>query len=296
MKTKECIIEMPSALDSNVNDILTLVNMFKKIENSDFNDIILDFKNTRFFASELYMLYHHFVDYLKTKKITIKGINVKENVDYVMRLSDFSSESVNPKYSSLIQHKDFTLELDNNNLDCFDEYLKKEFLPKFVKNENISSIISSYLSELFVNARTHGNTHKIKCSGQKYQQGKLLKFLIVDFGVTIPFNVSNHIIKNKKNYYENNDAEAIRWASQEGNTTKEKLGGLGLNDISEFIKKFDGKIKIISRNGYYELNKMKDRINNYKVQFDGTLIIVELNLEKIEKMIIPQKKNEIFEI
>lgn len=288
-------IDMPSSIDSIVNDIMKLIKLFKNIEKCANKKVILNYKKTNFFASELYCLYHYLLDDLREKGFEITGINVLEKVDYVMHLSNYN-DFTDPNYASSIQHKDFSLELDAGNINCFDIYLKDEFLPKMINNENVSNIITAYLSELFVNARTHGKTHKIRCNGQKYNNGKILKFIIVDFGVTIPYNVSNHIINNKLNYFHNNDGEAIRWASKEGNTTKEKLGGLGLNDLSQFIKKYNGKIKIISRNGYYELNPYYDKILSLDEQFNGTLILVELDLEKISKIIIPQKTREKFEI
>ncbi len=288
-------INMPSSLDSTVDDIMWLITLFKNIEQNEVKQVTLNYKNTMFFASELYCLYHYLLDDLGEKGFEITGINVLGKVDYIMHLSK-SNYFTDPKYVSSIQHRDFSLELDSGNINCFDIYLKNEFLPKMINNENVSNIITSYLSELFVNARTHGKTHKIRCNGQKYNNGKILKFIIVDFGVTIPYNVSNHIINNKLNYFHNNDGEAIRWASKEGNTTKEKLGGLGLNDLSQFIKKYNGRIKIISRNGYYELNPYRDKILFLNEKFNGTLILVELDLERISKMLVPQRTREKFEI
>ena len=288
-------IEMPMTIDSKLSDIIYLITLFKKIENSNANKIQLNYEHTNFFASELYCLYHHLVENLKEQGIEIVGINVKRNVDYVMHLS-YNYDLNDPKYSSAIQHKNFYRELNDGNINCFDEYLQNQFLPKMIKSINVSNIITAYLSELFVNARTHGMTHKIRCNGQKYNGGKLLKFVIVDFGVTIPYNVSNHIINGKLNYFHDNDGEAIRWASKEGNTTKEKLGGLGLNDIRQFLKGYNGKIKIISRNGYYEMNPQNEKILSLKETFNGTLILVELDLEKISKIPIPQRTREKFEI
>ncbi len=288
-------IKMPGFIDSSFHDIIYLIDLFNGITKSGKKKVYLNYQNTRFFASELYGLYHYLIDEARKKGIEVYGINANSKVDYVMSLNEENKSKV-PKYQTLIQYKDFKEDLDLGNIDCFDDYLAKEFLPKIVKNANVISVITSYLSELFVNARTHGNTHNIRCSGQIYKNGSKLKFIIVDFGVTIPYNIANHLIKDKFDYYHENDGAAIKWATIEGNTTKEKLGGLGLNDISEFIKKYNGKIEIFSRFGYYEINPKNTRMYKLKNKFNGTLILVELDLEKIGEMQLFAKATRKFEI
>ena len=288
---------MPSAIKSERIDIIFLIKLFNDIKQTNFGIFYLNYKNTYFFASELYSLYHYYIKDSKKFGIKVVGINVAEDVDYVNHLSErYYDNSVFPNHSSAIVPHDFSKEIINKDYDSFDKYVKNEFLPKVNNNEGISNIVIPYLSELFVNARTHGRTNNILCAGQIYSIRNKIKFVIVDFGVTIPYNIENHIINGKKNYFHENYGDAIRWSTREGTSTKESLGGLGLNSIREFIDNNRGRLLIISRFGSYERNNFRNKIDNSNIKFDGTLVVVELDLNELKKMKKPIMKKEIFSI
>ena len=288
---------MPQTIKSERADILFLISLFDEIMIKKCNFVFLDFKHTRFFASELYSLYHYYIKELKKQGIYIHAKNVAEDVDYVNHLSDkYKDEDEFPNHNTVILPHDFSEELLNGNYDSFDEYVKRELLSKVKNDDNISNIVIPYLSELFVNSRTHGNTNNVLCAGQIYSYTNKMRFIIVDFGVGIPYNIENHPIFGKKNYYKDNDAEAIKWSTQEGTSTKTTLGGLGLSSIKEFIDETNGRLLIISRNGAYERQYSRDRINNSRIKFNGTLVVVELDLMEIEKIKKPNVKKEVFSI
>lgn len=288
---------MPSAIKSERADIYFLIKLFNEIRQTDFDIFYLNYKNTYFFASELYSLYHYYIEDLKKHGIKVIGINVAEDVDYVNHLSEkYYDNSHFPNHSSAIVPHDFSEEIASRDFDSFDKYVKKEFLPKVNNDENITNIVVPYLSELFVNSRTHGNTNNILCAGQIYSIRNKIKFIIVDFGVTIPYNIENYKIKGKTHYFHQNDGDAIRWSTKEGTSTKESLGGLGLNSIKDFIDANCGRLLIISRFGSYERNNYKDKIVNSSINFDGTLVVVELDLSELQKMRKPVMKKEVFSI
>lgn len=280
-------IMMPKYICSERHDILYLDSLFEQIEkNGEEKKYVFNYRKTKFFASELYGYYHYKVRHLKEKNIEIVGINASEDVDVAMHLTAKHSDDISPHYSSAISSKDFSDDLLNGDFDCFDIYMKREFLPKCVKNAYVVDFISQYLSELFVNARTHGQTTNIVCGGQIYYSKGTIRFVIVDFGVTIPYNVANHQIKDKLNYFNDNDSAAIKWATMPGNSTKDKLGGLGLTDITAFLDKYNGRIQIISRNGFYEYMCGRSKQVNFSNAFNGTFIVIELdvtNLKQIKK-------------
>ena len=75
-------------------------------------------------------------------------------------------------------------------------------------------------------------------------------------------------------------AETIEWAMKSGNTTKMSNipGGLGLGIIFEFIQKNNGKIHIVSSDGYYEYSNsliIKEKLKN---SFEGTMVNLSFNL------------------
>ena len=290
-------IEMPTVIKTDKNSILFLIRLFKYIESNNSKDVLLDFKNTRFFAGELFCIYHWNIQRLINCGFKIVGININEEIDAATHLSDNHINDDNvPNHKTSILFRNFEDNLNNGDFDCFDRYMKTEFLPKFIQNKNVSNVIVTYLSELFVNSRTHGNTNDIVCGGQIYNTIDKFRFSIVDFGVTIPYNIENYVIGGKQNYFHENDGAAIKWATKEGTSTKKSLGGLGLNSIREFIDDYDGKILIISRCGTYEYSKSGDKIFNTDVCFNGTFIFVELDLNKLKKISKPSLRREVFNI
>lgn len=288
---------MPYTIKSEREDILFLIDLFDKIKRNNCKFVLLNFKNTRFFASELYSIYHYYINELAKQGIEIHATYVAEEVDYVNHLTDKYQEDVFPNHSTVIMPHDFTEELLDKNYDSFDEYVKKEFLPKVKNDHNISNIVIPYLSELFVNSRTHGNTNNVICAGQIYSTANKIRFVIADFGVSIPYNIENYKIYGKQNYYHDNDAEAIKWSTQAGTSTKTTLGGgLGLNSIKEFIDNTSGRLLIISRSGSYERKDASDKITNSNIKFNGTIVVVELDIMEIEKIKKPVVKKDVFSI
>ena len=106
------------------------------------------------------------------------------------------------------------------------------------------------------------------------RQKKRLDFTIVDLGRTIKSNVKEYVNK------EVSGKDALKWAVTEGNTTKhgEIPGGLGLSMIREFLKKNDGKIQIVSEDGYWEQKGYNEKNDCFSQIFPVQLLIWNLIL------------------
>lgn len=288
-------ITMPKNIYSNKRSIELLLSYFHIIKSDYRREFHLDYSNTVFFAAELYAFYHYNIELLckKYNKLIIAK-NVCESVDYIMHLSNKYTTFVNnPNYYTAIHFKSFKKQLEEGDLDCFDNYIEKEFIPKSGLKEQAGKYIKRYLSELFINSRTHGKTFNIFCSGQIYQKSDKLKLILMDIGATIPHNIANHKINGKLNYFHDNDGEAIRWATASGNTTKiDTIGGLGLTDVKTFITENDGEIQIFSRNGWYSLKDEKDSISSLYFPIQGTLVILDLKISNLNNKKINKVKKE----
>jgi hypothetical protein len=72
---------------------------------------------------------------------------------------------------------------------------------------------------------------------------------------------------------------AIRWAMQEGHTTKKgsQPGGLGLKFLHEFVQLNKGRIQIASRFGFYEFRKGKETFEKMAADLPGTSVTIEIN-------------------
>lgn len=88
---------------------------------------------------------------------------------------------------------------------------------------------------------------------------------------------------NVNEYLRNNlsGEDAIKWAVGEDHTTKQGSipGGLGLSLIRDFLEKNDGKIQIVSANGYWEQREGQEAVNQFSQVFPGTIVNLEFNIE-----------------
>ncbi len=96
-------------------------------------------------------------------------------------------------------------------------------------------------------------------------------------GRTIQTNVNEYLHSNKTGI------ESIEWALEENNTTKPKErnipGGLGLKLICEFARMNNGKVQIVSSDGYWQLTRKKADSFTLSYPFPGTIVNLEFNLD-----------------
>src|SRR5690606_14382260 len=75
-------------------------------------------------------------------------------------------------------------------------------------------------------------------------------------------------------------AEAIDWATSYGNTTrKNTTGGLGLKLLQRFIKNNEGRIQIVSAEGFWEYSGYRSLGINMNYPFSGTIVNIIFNMK-----------------
>jgi len=266
---------MPRKIQSNLTGANCLIRIYNRLIKVVDEIIVLNFIHTTFISSEQLALLGaltYSLTYKYKKRIYIEGCS-----DYIQDLfigngfDEVIADMENGfKLKSAVKFKYFSNELKKGNTDCFHQYMNDEFFPKLELDEAEIAYIDRYLSELFINARTHGNTTEIFCCGQKYPETNKIKFMMVDLGVGIPSNVRK--IKDLT------DSESIKWSIRKGNTTKdlnEDTGGLGLDEVTEFINKHNGELTIISYKGQY--NSKKDIVEDSDNIFKGTIVYIDFD-------------------
>ncbi|WP_111708948.1 hypothetical protein [Lutibacter citreus] len=163
----------------------------------------------------------------------------------------------------------------------YNDYIQAELLDNSafpMHSRRLGGEIKRNIFELFENARTHGECSYIHTCGQFYPIKKKLNITIVDTGTTIIKNVRKHLKIDLE------ACECIDWAMEMNNTTKEgnTPGGLGLGLLFQFIRLNQGKIQVVSSNGYWELIGGKKRKMNLDFYFSGTIANLEFNLSQDE--------------
>jgi hypothetical protein len=126
--------------------------------------------------------------------------------------------------------------------------------------------IAESIYEIFVNAQMHSGSPYIYTCGQFYPYGYNIEFTIVDMGRGFKANVNERFSSNLTSL------QSIRWAIGDGNTTKLNApGGLGLSLLKDFIYKNNGKIQIISGDGFFEYGKETNE-KQLSVPFPGSIV------------------------
>jgi hypothetical protein len=256
-----------------------LIQIYRLAEAS--NDLIIElsFNYCTWFEANLAAVLGAIVELLNESGKRVYIYHVNPRVALVMRkngfLCGFGYEPAYDQHGTILRYQQFTPKDD----DDFSNYIKTELLtkPDFPKHSKaLGKKISESIFELYENARTHGRCKKIHTCGQYYPQKRIprLDVTIVDMGITIKKNVSTFLKKNC------NGSEAIEWALAYGNTTKtgKISGGLGLDIMFEFIKHNNGKVQIISSDGYWEFRRGETLKTNFSKTFPGTIVNIEFSL------------------
>jgi len=275
-------IHIPVSVCSDYEGYNFFANLHNKLQKLQFEHVVFDFSRNTWFEANLCAVLGAIINQAGTwfNQVTMEGLAPKQQ-DIFSR-NHFLASLGGQK---ILDYNDTTIKYRRNKLA--DDKLIKEFLyselinkhdfPKLsnaARNEIIRSIF-----EIYSNAIIHGDCTEVFSCGQFYPRKAppRIDFTIVDIGRTIKSNVSDYLKKDVPGI------DAIRWALQENNTTKPKEknipGGLGLKIICDFVRLNNGKVQIVSSNGYWQLANGHEETRTINAPFPGTLVNLEFNLD-----------------
>jgi hypothetical protein len=279
-QSKEIIFSIPQNLISNFEGYELLCYISFKSYSTINKNIRFDFSKNDYFEANLCSPFGALLEGLRERGNTIffDGLNssVEEefikNGFYKLVNAGFSN---NDSLVTIMDFKKFTL-LDNIK---FQDYINEQLLAQKdfpYLTDLLKKKINKSILEIFNNAHTHGGCEFVYTCGQYSVDDMKLKFTISDMGTTIRKNVNDYF--KSKNKIDGKDA--ILWAVQEGNTTKNGSipGGLGLSLIRSFLTYNEGVLQIISSNGYWEEKNGSIFDNTFQNRFLGTIVNFEFNL------------------
>ena len=118
---------------------------------------------------------------------------------------------------------------------------------------------------------------------------------IIDYGKTIIENVHDYFLR--KRVSKNIDPkEALSWAIQKGNTTREGSEGYGLPTLIEYLQKVNGELCIFSGNAYYMLKSDGFQITDMSRGYlSGTNVTFKIKLFNFDKMVFLDPTGESIE-
>lgn len=151
-------------------------------------------------------------------------------------------------------------------------YMNGKGIPRM--SEAMGKRFRQSVFEVFQNAVIHSESKVgLFICGQFYPTWQRLDLTIADAGIGIRTSVRRQLGPKVTS------VEAIRWALQEGNTTKSRgqPGGVGLKFLKDFIELNKGKIQIVSRYGFYEYHEGSETFLKLNGDFPGTAVNLEIN-------------------
>lgn len=175
------------------------------------------------------------------------------------------------------------------NLYVYEELIGRDELPSM--SPLVKEKIAEAIYEIFVNAQIHSNSKQIYTCGQFFPRDDKIEFTIVDVGIGFKRKINERFNSNL------NSIQAIKWATQDKNTTKtEVTGGIGLALLKEFINKNRGKMQIISDDGFYQYDVTGEQMHLFNGSFPGTIVNLQFRTNDHSSYVLKSEldSNDIF--
>lgn len=253
-----------------------LARLKDALSNSIDDELIIDFSRCSFFDANMAASLKAVLAALTNKPKTVSIKRLSSKIERILKKNQFLNEY---GYSPISDTNQTTLPyqcfLSSDRL-VFDRYLKTHLSGKGIPemSPELNKQFRRSIFEVFENCATHSKTNQgIFVCGQFYPRQHRLDLTISDAGVGIRTNVRRFLNRQISS------VNALRWAIKRGHTTKvsSQPGGLGLALLQEFINHNQGKIQIVSRQGYYEFSEGKSTFDKLDADFPGTTINLEIN-------------------
>lgn len=274
------IVQIPFSIKSDHQGYQKLIAICNHVLNSRYEDLQVSFAGVRWFEANLCAALGAAIF---TKQENGGSVSLSNCSDYykgLFRRNGFSRLFGDATYDLLNDTTiKFTIHQPNDTQQISD-YINRRLVEKR-DFPNLSKVLKNKISqsffEVYENAIFHSDCNEIFSCGQFYPRKNppRIDFTVVDLGRTIKANVAEHLKVKISGW------EAVRWAVMENNTTKTGSipGGLGLKLIEEFVELNNGKIQIVSADGYWELRRGKRLAMPMRNSFPGTIVNFEINLD-----------------
>lgn len=273
------ILQIPN-LNLSEEFFYSLGQIYEKICDSTYNNIVLDFAKCSFISPAFISYLGGLKEYFKHKSKKIIFSTPNENIE----LNKYFASTGIRKYFS----DEFSDDLISSNsipfsrIDTLDDDAISDYIANITDlapvslSQTASEQIFQNIFEIFANANEHSeHTEGIFASGSWLPDRKELVFSIYDTGIGIPQKI-------KKDFPYISSFDAFVWSLQRGNSTSQlEKGvprGLGLHNLSEFIQLNGGTLHILSNDIYYTYPNI-GRVGISPFITPGTLISVQIRAD-----------------
>lgn len=157
--------------------------------------------------------------------------------------------------------------------------LMQQFFEPYTEDKDISNL-QNVFSELYMNICQHSKSNGYILIEQP-NENKVSRLFFSDIGVGIAAKIKLYYINSPLK----EDAEFIKYATEEGVTTKSQIQnqGRGLNNLVQVVKGLKAKVEIFSNYGHYQNKQGHESLYKLNFQHQGTLIILDLPLANLSE-------------
>lgn len=277
-KNMEKIITIPNKLNINEYSYKFLAKTQYDIYACNESDIILDFQDCQFIAPAFTAYFGVLMEMAKKwgKSVNIRSPHSLKVMNYFKNSGFYNYYSGNKYNYANPNSIPFTkVNLDDCNLiNYIDNIL--DLAPITLSPDCRDSLFKN-IYEIFNNATDHSNSScGVFACGHWMPNKNQLIFSVCDTGTGIP-----RLVKQQNSNMTSIDA--IKWALQRGNSTKQMTDGaprgLGMADLKDFTELNNGSLIIFSNDVYYNHSKNREEI---RLPYDvlGTLITVIITADR----------------
>lgn len=238
------------------------------------DELVIDFRYCGFFDANMVAPLEAVV--LKISELNeVRVENLPNGIEIILRknhyLEGYGFVNLPDVNQTTLPYKRFHLKDSNLFAQYLDTHLSGKGIPTM--SAGLDKKFRQSIFEMFANCAIHSESSKgVFVCGQYYPQKNLLDLTISDSGIGIRTN-ARRVLRRQIS-----SIDAIRWALEEGNTSKtgQQPGGFGLKLLQEFIELNRGKVQIVSRQGYYEFSDGQQKFSRLGNDFPGTTINIEI--------------------
>jgi len=259
-------------LIANINNTFEsyqkLIDFYLEHKDKDFDTIHVELH--QWFAANMCATLGGILDIFSDNINTIKFDHISPEIKKILLKNDFLSyfgyTRINDDFHTTIKY----LKLKLSDGKYFNKYVVEELIGR-TELPKMSALVKEKMTEaiyeIFVNAQIHSESKHIYTCGQFFPNEDKIEFTIVDTGIGFKNKVNNRFGSKLSS------TQAIKWAIQDGKTTKIGVtGGIGLALLREFIERNRGKMQIISDDGFYQFGRQGEVMHTFRGSFPGTIV------------------------
>lgn len=274
--------KIPTEVYTNQKGYEFLSHLYCSVSKQEDNEILLDFSDCQSFDANLAAALGAILDrllvegYYDIHLTTPTSKSVRRSLSRNHFFRAWNVSTLTEDRENFIIYKKFRRDDTNKFKLYIDEWLiKKQKFPKH--SELVGTRIIENIFEIYSNAIMHGETDYVYACGEYHVDDHTLDMTIVDCGLTIPHNVNTYLAKMGQQVL--SPCEAIEWAFEDGHTTKENTGGIGLAILKQFIGLNKGCLQMVSGDAFLEFKGTMPTSSLLDLQFPGTIVNMKFNFE-----------------